>query len=62
MLSHFSCVRLFVTLWIVALQAPLSMGFFWSGLPCPPSGDLPGPEIKTHDSYVCCIGKWVLYH
>ena len=27
LLSHFSCVRLFATLWTVALQAPLSMGF-----------------------------------
>ena len=25
--SHFSCVQLFVTLWTVAHQAPLSMGF-----------------------------------
>ena len=37
---HFSHVRLFVTLWTVACQAPLSMGFsrqdYWSGLPCPP--------------------------
>ena len=37
MLSHFSCVRLFVTPWTVARQAPLSMGFsrqeYWSGLP-----------------------------
>ena len=45
MLSHFSCVRLFATLWTVARQAPLSMGFsrqeYWSGSPCPPSGDLP---------------------
>ena len=34
----------------VAHQAPLSMGFsrqeYWSGLPCPPPGDLPDPEIK----------------
>ena len=34
----------------VARQAPLSMGFFrqeyWSGLPYPPSGDLPDPGIK----------------
>ena len=41
-LSHFSRVRLFVMLWIVACQAPLSMGFFrqeyWSELPCPPPG------------------------
>ena len=34
----------------VAHQAPLSMGFprqeYWSGLPCPPPGDLPDPEIE----------------
>ena len=40
MLSHFSHVQLFVTLWSVAHQASLSMGFsrqeYWSGLPCPP--------------------------
>ena len=34
----------------VACQAPLSMGFsrqeYWTGLPCPPSGDLPDPGIK----------------
>ena len=34
----------------VAHQAPLSMGFsrqeYWSGLPCPPPGDLPNPGIK----------------
>jgi len=50
MLSHFSCVQLFVTLWTVACQAPLSMGFsrqeYWRGLPCPPPGDLPYPGIK----------------
>ena len=31
--------------WAVAYQAPMSMGFsrqeFWSGLACPPPGDLP---------------------
>ena len=36
--------------WIVAHQAPLSMGFsrqeYWSGLSCPPSGDIPVPGIK----------------
>ena len=50
MLSHFSCVRLCATLWTVARQAPLSMGFsreeYWSGLPCPSPGDLPDPRIK----------------
>ena len=34
-----SCIQLFATLWTVALQAPLSMGFswllYWSGLPFP---------------------------
>ena len=43
-------VQLFVTPWTVACQAPLSMGFsrqeYWSGLPCPPPGDLPDPGIK----------------
>ena len=50
MLSHFSCVRLFATLWTVAHQVPLSMGFSqqedWSGLPFPPAGDLPDPGIE----------------
>ena len=50
MLSHFSHVWLFVTLRTVARQAPLSMGCsrqeYWSGLPCPPPGYLPDPEIK----------------
>ena len=49
MLSHFSHFRLFATLWTIALQAPPSMGFsrqeYWSGLPCPPPGDLPDPGI-----------------
>jgi len=45
-----SRVRLFATLWTVAYQTPLSMGFsrqeYWSGLPFPSSGDLPDPGIK----------------
>ena len=48
--SLFSCVRLFVTPWTVAYQAPLPMGFSrqecWSGLPCPPPEDLPNSGIK----------------
>ena len=47
LLSH---VWLCATLWIVAFQAPLSMGFFrqeyWSGLPGPPPGYLPDPGIE----------------
>ena len=50
MLSCFSHVQLCATLWIVACQVPLSMGFsrqeYWNGLPCPPPGDLPNPGIK----------------
>ena len=42
--SRFSRIRLLVTLWPIAHQAPLSMGFsrqeYWSGLPC-----LPDPGI-----------------
>ena len=50
MLSHFSHVRLFAILWTVACQTPLSMAFsrqeYWSGLPCPPPGDLPDPGTE----------------
>ena len=50
MLSRFSHVRLFVILWTVTCQAPLVMEFsrqaYWSGLPCPPPGDLPCLGIK----------------
>ena len=49
-LTLFSHVLLFATLWTVAHQAPLSMGFswqdYWNGLPCCPPGDLPDPGIK----------------
>ena len=50
MLSCFSRVRLFATLWIVACQSPLSVRFsrqeYWNGLPCPPSGDLLDPGME----------------
>ena len=46
-LSH---VRLFVTPWTVACQAPPSMGFprkeYWSGVPLPSPRDLPNPGIE----------------
>ena len=48
LLSH---VLLFVTPRTAADQAPLSMQFsrqeYWSGLPFPPSGNLPDPGIET---------------
>ena len=49
-LSYFSHVLLFATAWTAACQAPLFMGFsmqeYWSGLLCPPAGDLPDPGIE----------------
>ena len=58
-LSHFSRVWFFATLWTVAHQAPLSMGFsrqeYWSGLPCTPSGDLPDLRIKL----ISACGSWI---
>ena len=46
----YSHAWLFVTLWIVACQAPLSMGCsrqeYWRGLLCPPPGDLPHSGIE----------------
>ena len=48
--GHISCVRLFVMLWTVALQTPLSMGFsrqeYWSGLPQPPPGNPINPVTE----------------
>ena len=45
-----SGVPLFATPWTAAHQAPLSMEFsrqeYWSGLPCPPPGDLPNPGAE----------------
>ena len=42
--------QLFRTLWTVTCQASLSMRFsrqeHWSGLPCPPPGDLPDPGME----------------
>ena len=49
-LSRFSPVQLFETLWTVAHQAPLSRGFsrqeYWSVLPGPLPGDPPNPGIE----------------
>ena len=49
-LSCFSCVWFFAALWTVAHQPSLSVGFsrqkYWSGLVCPPLGNLPEPGIE----------------
>ena len=56
-LIRFSWVQLSATLWTVAHQGPLSMGFsrqeYWSGLPCPSPGDFPDPGIERGS----CIGN-----
>ena len=52
-------VWLFATPWTVAHQAPLSRGFsrqeYWSGLPCPPPGDLLDPGT---DPESLCLLHW----
>ena len=64
-LSRFTCVQLFVTLCTLAHQAPLSMEFswqeYWSGLPFPPPGDLPDPEIKPWSPVAPALAQ-NLYH
>ena len=48
--SMLSCVQLFATSWTIVCQAHVSIGFswqeYWSGLPFPSPGDLPGPGMK----------------
>ena len=62
LLSH---VWLFVTLWTVACQAPLSMEFsrqeYWSGLPFPTPGDVPdlGIEPMSHVSPALAGGFFI---
>ena len=57
-----SCVRLFATLWAVACQVPLSMGFsrqgYWSDWPFPSPGHLPDPGIEPGLPYC----RQTLYH
>ena len=54
-LRYISGVQLCVTLWAVAHQAPLSIGFsrqeYWSRLPCPPPGYLPTQGLNPHLFY-----------
>ena len=50
MLNLLSHVWLFVTLWTIAHQSPLSLGFsrqeYWNALPCLPPGDLLDPGVE----------------
>ena len=65
-LSHFSHVQLFVTLWTAACQVPLSMGILqarileWVTMPsCRKSSRA---KAQTHVSYSSCTGRQILYH
>ena len=59
MLSCFSCIQFFMTLWTVACQAPLSMGLsrqeYWSGLPCPSPGRV--SQYSIHNSIIAMISS-----
>ena len=59
-LSLFSCVQLFVTLWTVARQVccPWISPGKNTGMGC----HVPNPGIKPASLYVSCISRWVLYH
>ena len=67
MLSRFRHVQLCATLWTVACQDSLSLGFFrqkyWSGLPCPSPGYLsnPGMEPEPLTSLALAGGFFVLF-
>ena len=51
-----------MTLRTIAHQALLSMGFsrqeYWSGLPCPPPGDLPNPGIELTSLMPPAFASW----
>ena len=61
--SHFSHVRLYVTLCMVAYQAPLSIGFsrqeYWSRFPFSPPGDLPSLGIRLTSLTSCIAGGFL---
>ena len=65
-LSCFSCVWLSATLWTEAHQVPLSLRFsrqeYWSGLPCPPPGDLPDPGIEPTSLMSPALAGGFFYH
>ena len=57
-----SCVRLFVTAWTAACQAPVSMYFsrqeFWIGLPFP-SPDIASIQLKVTIIGTSLVFKWL---
>jgi len=63
---HAQSPQLCLTLWTVAHQAPVSMGFsrheYWSGLPFPPLETLPDPEIERASACISCIAGRFFIH
>ena len=60
--SRFNHVQLFVTLWTVARQAPLSMGFSrqeYEWVATPSSRESSQSNDQTHVSYISCIGRQI---
>ena len=66
MLSRFSGLRLFVTLWSVAHQAPLSMGVLQARIvervAMPSSRGSSQPRDRTRISYIYFVGRRVVYY
>ena len=62
--SHFNCVQLFVTLWTVALQTPLSKGFSrileWVAMPSSRASFR--PKDWTCVFYISFTGRQAVYH
>ena len=60
-----SRIQLFVTLWTIAHQAPLSMGFsrqeYWSELLFPLPGYLPNPGTEPKSPMSLALQQ-ILYH
>ena len=56
----------FMTVWTVACKAPLSIEYskqeYWSGLLCPPPGDLPDPGIEPMSLTSPALADQILYH
>ena len=62
----YNYVQLYATLWSIAGQAPLSMGFsqheYWRGLPFPPPGDLPDPGTEPPSLTSPAVTGGFFYH
>ena len=62
MLSHFSCVQLFATLWSILCQAPLSIRFSrWEYCSGPPPGIFPTQGWNQRLLQASCISGWFFY-